>query len=150
MKARYLGHVVLYVKNLKRSIKFYKDILGFQLIENGALNFPAVALTSGRTHHEILLIEVGEGAQPPPSGRRTGLYHIGIKIGDDLETLKKAKKELEEAKVPITGMSDHTVSQSIYILDPDGNEVEVYVDADPSLWQNNPEAILSPIKPLIL
>ena len=150
MKAHYLGHVVLYVRNLKQSLKFYKELLGFQLIEDGQLNFPAAALTSGRTHHELLLIEVGEDAQPPPAGKRTGLYHIGIKIGDDLETLKKAKKELEETKVTIVGMSDHTVSQSIYILDPDGNEVEVYVDADPSLWKNNPEAVLSPIKPLIL
>ena len=150
MKAHYLGHVVLYVRNLKQSLKFYKELLGFQLIEKGQLNFPAAALTSGRTHHELLLIEVGEDAQPPPAGRRIGLYHIGIKIGDDLETLKKAKKELEETKVTIVGMSDHTVSQSIYILDPDGNEVEVYVDADPSLWRDHPEAVLSPIKPLIL
>ena len=116
MKAHYLGHVVLYVRNLKQSLKFYKELLGFQLIEDGQLNFPAAALTSGRTHHELLLIEVGEDAQPPPAGKRTGLYHIGIKIGDDLETLKKAKKELEETKVTIVGMSDHTVSQSIYIL----------------------------------
>ena len=110
----------------------------------------ARATGTGRTHHELLLIEVGEDAQPPPAGKRTGLYHIGIKIGDDLETLKKAKKELEETKVTIVGMSDHTVSQSIYILDPDGNEVEVYVDADPSTWRDHPEAVLSPIKPLIL
>jgi catechol 2,3-dioxygenase len=150
MKAHHLGHVVFYVRNLNRSLKFYRDLLGFKLIENGQLNFPAAALTSGRTHHELLLIEVGENAPSPPPGRRTGLYHIGIKIGDDLDTLRKAKKELEEDKVPIVGMSDHTVSQSIYILDPDGNEVEVYVDANPPIWQDHPEAILSPIKPLVL
>ena len=150
MKAHHLGHVVFYVRNLTRSVKFYRDLLGFKLIENGQLPFPAAALTSGRTHHELLLIEVGENAQSPPPGRRTGLYHIGIKIGDDLDTLRNAKKELEEAKVPIVGMSDHTVSQSIYILDPDGNEVEVYVDANPPIWQDHPEAILSPIKPLVL
>jgi catechol 2,3-dioxygenase len=150
MKAHHLGHVVFYVRSIKRSLAFYRDLLGFKLIENGQLDFPAAALTSGRTHHELLLIEVGESAKGPPPGKRTGLYHIGIKIGDDLETLRKAKKELEEAKVTIVGMSDHTVSQSIYILDPDGNEVEVYVDADPSLWQNRPEAVLSPIKPLLL
>ena len=47
-------------------------------------------------------------------------------------------------------MSDHTVSQSIYCLDPDGNEVEVYVDADAKLWKDDPAAVLSPIKPLSL
>jgi catechol 2,3-dioxygenase len=150
MKAAYLGHVVLYVRNLKRSLAFYKDLLGFKLIENGQLDFPAAALTSGRTHHELLLVEVGEDALSPPPGKRTGLYHIGVKVGDDLETLRKAKKELDEAKVPVTGMSDHTVSKSIYVLDPDGNEVEIYVDSPLVSWQEHPEAILSPIKPLLL
>jgi catechol 2,3-dioxygenase len=91
------------------------------MIEKGPLHFPAAALTSGRTQHELLIIQVGENTQSPPLGRRTDLYHIGIKIGDDLDTLRKAKKELEEEKGPIVGMSDHTVSQRIYILDPDGN-----------------------------
>ncbi|MBI1823129.1 MAG: VOC family protein [Nitrospirae bacterium] len=150
MKAHHLGHVVFYVRNLKRSLAFYQDLLGFKRIENGQLDFPAAALTSGRNHHEILLIEVGEDARGPSPGKRTGLYHIGIKIGDDLDALRAAKNELEAAKVSIKGMSDHTVSQSIYILDPDGNEVEVYVDANPSIWQNRPEAVLSPTKPLNL
>src|ERR1700693_1160426 len=112
MKADHLGHIVFYVRSLKRSLTFYKDLLGFQLIENGALPFPAAALTSGRTHHEILLIEVGETAKGPPTGRRAGLYHVGIKVGDGLEALRQAKRELEAANVPIVGMSDHTVSQS--------------------------------------
>ncbi|MBI1820208.1 MAG: VOC family protein [Nitrospirae bacterium] len=56
--------MVLYVRNLKQSLKFYKELPGFQHIEKGQLNFPAAALTSGRTHHELLLIEVGEDAQP--------------------------------------------------------------------------------------
>ena len=60
------------------------------------------------------------------------------------------KKELEQAGVPISGMSDHTVSQSLYLHDPDGNEVELYVDADEAIWKKNPAAVLSPIKPLRL
>lgn len=59
-------------------------------------------------------------------------------------------RDLERAGVTINGMSDHTVSQSLYLLDPDGNEVELYVDADPSIWQKNPAAVLSLIKPLRL
>ena len=54
------------------------------------------------------------------------------------------------AGVSIDGMSDHTVSQSLYLRDPDGNEVELYVDADEALWKNNPSAVLAPIKPLSL
>ncbi len=148
MKAHYLGHVVFYVKDLERSLAFYRDLLGFK--EVGRLfEGKAVALTAGRTHHELLLIEVGD-APAPARGRRLGLYHIGIKVGDSLEELRTAKRELERAGIPIEGMSDHTVSQSLYLRDPDGNEVELYVDADESIWKQNPEAVVSPIKPLRL
>ena len=148
MKAHYLGHVVFYVKDLERSLAFYRDLLGFREIGR-AFGGAAAALTSGRTHHELLLIQVGN-APAPPKGNRLGLYHIGIKIGDSLEELRAAKAELESAGVTILGMSDHTVSQSLYLTDPDGNEVELYVDADPAIWKKNPQAVLSPIKPLRL
>lgn len=148
MKAHYLGHVAFYVKDLERSLAFYRDVLGFQ--EVGRLfNGAAAALTSGRTHHELLLIPVGD-APGPPAGRRRGLYHIGMKVGDSLDELRAAKKELDGAGIAIDGMSDHTVSQSLYLHDPDGNEVELYVDADASVWRNNPGAVLSPVKPLHL
>ncbi|HEU5092985.1 MAG TPA: VOC family protein [Nitrospira sp.] len=148
MKAHYLGHVVFYVKNLERSLEFYRDLLGFTQVGQ-IFNGAAAALTSGRTHHELLLIQVGD-APGPPRGPRRGLYHIGIKVGDSLDELRSAKQELEQAGVTIDGMSDHTVSQSLYLKDPDGNEVELYVDADESLWKNNSAAVLSPIKPLHL
>ena len=148
MKAHYLGHLVFYVKDLERSLVFYRDLLGFWEIGR-AFGGSAAALTSGRTHHELLLIQVGE-APKPPSGRRLGLYHIGIKVGDSLEELRTAKAELEKAGITILGMSNHTVSQSLYLTDPDGNEVELYVDADPVIWRKDPAAVLSPIKPLHL
>jgi catechol 2,3-dioxygenase len=148
VKAHYLGHVVWYVKDLDRSLRFYRDLLGFREVGR-TFGGRAAALTSGRTHHELLLIEVGE-APGPPSGRHIGLYHIGIKIGDSLEDLRVAKAELERSGVTVDGMSDHTVSQSLYLKDPDGNEIELYVDADPSTWRDRPELVLSPIRPLIL
>ncbi|TAJ10591.1 MAG: VOC family protein [Nitrospirae bacterium] len=148
MKVHYLGHVVFYVRDLERSLSFYRDVLGFQEVGR-IFNGAAAALTSGRTHHELLLIQVGD-APGPPAGRRRGLYHIGIKVGDSLDELRAAKRELEAAGITIGGMSDHTVSQSLYLHDPDGNEVELYVDADASVWRNNPGAVLSPIKPLRL
>lgn len=148
MKAHYLGHVVFYVKDLERSLTFYRDLLGFTEVGR-IFNGAAAALTSGRTHHEVLLIQVGD-APGSPNGRRRGLYHIGIKVGDSLDELRQAKRELAQAGITIDGMSDHTVSQSLYLKDPDGNEVELYVDADESVWKNNPEAVVSPIKPLRL
>lgn len=148
MKAHYLGHVVFYVKDLERSLAFYRDLLGFKEVGR-IFNGAAAALTSGRTHHELLLIQVGD-APGPTTGRRRGLYHIGIKVGDSLDELRAAKTELERAGIAIDGMSDHTVSQSLYLRDPDGNEVELYVDANDSVWKDNPQAVLSPIKPLRL
>ena len=148
MKAHYLGHVVFYVRDLEQSLAFYRDLLGFKEVGR-IFNGAAAALTSGHTHHELLLIQVGD-APAPPSGRRLGLYHIGIKVGDNLDDLRRAKRELEQAGVSIEGMSDHTVSQSLYLRDPDGNEVELYVDADEALWKANPAAVLSPIKALRL
>ncbi|MDH5738898.1 MAG: VOC family protein [Nitrospira sp.] len=148
MRAHYLGHIVFYVKDLERSLGFYRDLLGFKEVGR-IFDGAAAALTSGRTHHELLLIQVGD-APGPSSGRRRGLYHIGIKVGDSLDELRQAKYELEQAGIPIDGLSDHTVSQSLYLKDPDGNEIELYVDADESIWKNNPSAVVAPIKPLQL
>ena len=140
MKAHYLGHVVFYVKDLRRSLAFYRDLLGFKEVGR-IFNGAAAALTSGRTHHEILLIQVGD-APGPPAGPRRGLYHIGIKVGDSLDELRKAKRELEAAGVSIDGMSDHTVSQSLYLRDPDENGVELYRDRPMEEWPRNPDGSL--------
>ena len=147
MKAHYLGHVVFYVRDLTVSGAFYRDLLGFS--EVGSWPGRAMALTAGRTHHEILLIEVGD-APGPPHNHRLGLYHIGIKVGDSLDELRAVRDELTAAGVPIDGMSDHTVTQSLYLRDPDGNEVELYVDADPAIWKDDPGAVMAAIKPLQL
>ncbi|MBI2879382.1 MAG: VOC family protein [Candidatus Rokubacteria bacterium] len=149
MKARELGHVVLYVRDIERALRFYRDLLGFREVGR-VFDGRAAALTAGRTHHEILLIEVGPDAAPMPPHPRVGLYHVGVKVGDSLDELRAAYRELVEAGVRIVGASDHTVSQSLYVLDPDGHEVEVYVDADPSIWRDDPGAVLAPIKPLQL
>ena len=71
------------------------------------------------------------------------MYHIALKIGDDIEDLRKAKQWLERKGITITGSADHTVSKSLYITDPDGIEIELYVDADQSVWKNNRKAVAS-------
>ncbi|HWP49186.1 MAG TPA: VOC family protein [Candidatus Limnocylindrales bacterium] len=147
MKIQELGHVVLYVSNLERSRHFYRDILGFREI---ASRGNMAVFSSGRTHHELLLIEVGANATPIPSGRRLGMYHFGLKIGNNDEDLRSALKELKAAGVSIIGASDHTVTHSLYIEDPDGNEIELYIDVQPEIWRENPQAILAEIKPLKL
>lgn len=150
MEVKELGHVVLYVRDLARSTAFYGDLLGWQRIDAGEIGFPAAAFTSGRTHHELLLIEVGPDAPAPSRGRRAGLYHVGIKVGDSDDELREALARLREAGVEITGMSDHTVTHSVYILDPDGNELELYIDVPEVDWKRDPAAVLAPTRPLAL
>lgn len=150
MQIKELGHVVLYVKDIERSSRFYREILGFRQVypEKGNKSNFAV-FSSGRTHHELLLIEVGPYAKSQPEGIRVGLYHIGLKVGNSDQELKEALNILIENNVEIVGMSDHFVTHSIYLKDPDGNEIELYVDVNDS-WKNDPSLIMSPIKPLYL
>ncbi len=150
MQVKELGHLVLYVKDVQRSAAFYRDVLGWEVAFPTGLGIPAAAFSSGRTHHELLLIEVGEGATPQPAGRHLGLYHFGLKIGDSDDELREAVARLEEAGVPIAGSSDHTVTHSLYILDPDGNEIELYIDVAGVDWRSDPALIMAPIKPLML
>ncbi|MEJ2105856.1 MAG: VOC family protein [Acidiferrobacteraceae bacterium] len=143
-----LGHVVFYVRELQRSLAFYRDILGLQVVGE-VFNGQAAALTGGSTHHELLLIQVG-AAPGPLQGRRIGLYHVGWKIGEDLDTLRQMRDRLDAAGVELDGMSDHTVSQSLYLRDPDGNEVELFVDNPDVDWKNDPQWLSEPVKPLRL
>lgn len=145
MRIHELGHVVLYVSNLERSANFYRDTLGFQEISRGS---GFAAFSSGRTHHEMLLIEIG--GEPEPSHRpKPGLYHIGFKIGDGAEAAKQTYQELIAKNVSIIGTSDHGVTHSIYILDPDNNELELYADVSDA-WKTNPAAIMAPVRGLNL
>jgi catechol-2,3-dioxygenase len=145
-----LGHLVLYVRNLERSAAFYGDVLGWDVAFPVTLGIPAAAFTSGRTHHELLLIEVGEHAAAVPAGRRLGLYHFGLKVGDSDDELRAMLARLEQSDVTIVGASDHTVTHSLYILDPDGNEVELYIDVPGVDWRGDPDLIMAPIRPLAL
>ena len=106
--------------------------------------------SSGRTHHELLLLQVGEEAAAVPQGRRLGLYHFGLKIGESDQELRDAKARLEAEGVRIVGKADHGVTHSLYILDPDGNEVELYIDVQPAVWRERPEAVAAPTRPLEL
>ncbi len=145
MHIKELGHVVLYVTDLERSAHFYREILGFKQIAQE----PGVAVFSaGRTHHELLLIEIG-GKPKTSHVPEPGLYHIGFKIGDSPEDARAAYRELQAHNVRIVGTGDHTVTHSIYILDPDGNELELYADVS-DIWKQNPASIMEPVKTLRL
>ena len=148
MRIHELGHVVLYVRDLQRSRHFYRDVLGFN--ELHAIDNAVAAFSSGRTHHELLLIQVGNDATPIPAGRRVGMYHIGLKVCESDDELRDALATIEAAGVRVVGASDHTVTHSLYIEDPDGNEIELYIDVQPAVWRDDPLAVVSPVKQLRL
>ena len=145
MEVKELGHLVLYVRDVATSAHFYRDVLGWQPLlqgESEKMPFPAAAFNSpgGRTHHELLLIEVGPDAAAMPPGRRVGMYHFGLKIGTTDDELRDALNVLRDNHVNVVGATDHGMTHSLYITDPDGNEIELYVDVpgvdwdDPQLW----------------
>jgi catechol-2,3-dioxygenase len=98
-----------------------------------------------------LLSDVGADPAPLPPGRRVGLYHLGFKVGTTDDELRDALAELTAAGVTIVGASDHTVTHSLYVLDPDGNEIELFVDVLPETsWQEQPDLVMAPIRRLEL
>ena len=146
MGAKALGHAVLRVRDLEGSLVFYRDVLGLK--EVARYGGRMVFLSCGENHHDLALQQIGKGA-PDPNPAAVGLYHLAFKVGDDLQDLVDMKKRLEAAGVQILGTSDHKVSKSLYVLDPDGIEIELYIDEDPAIWKTNPQAVAT-IKPLAI
>jgi len=143
-----LGHLVLYVRDLQVALPFYRDAIGLQETAR-VFNGRGVMLSGGSTHHELMLLQVGD-APGAPAGRRLGLYHFAFCVGESLQALRAAQQRLEAHGVPLRGMADHTITQSLYLADPDGNEVELYCDVPGYDWRTRREWIDAPVKPLVL
>lgn len=148
MKIRELGHVVLQVTDLDRSIRFYRDTLGLPLVSQGNPRGRRIVFFSlGTKHHDLALIELAPGAQGQDH-TRAGVMHLAFKIGDDIELLKEAKSRMVAAGVPIVNTTEHMTTYSLYLSDPDGITVELYVDRDPATWRDKPNALGAFAKPL--
>jgi catechol 2,3-dioxygenase-like lactoylglutathione lyase family enzyme len=123
-----LGHVVLKVRNLQRSEDFYSGILGMRVILR--LFDPRMTFLSLQTtenHHDFALMELGPVA-PAPAGDATGLAHVAFKVGSSLEEFGLARSLLDESGTPVLYEAQRGLSRSVHVLDPDGNEIELYVD----------------------
>jgi catechol-2,3-dioxygenase len=138
MKIQGVGHVVLKVRDLERAARFYRDVLGLK--EVGRLQGKMAFFSAGKNHHDLAVLSVGTEAPESPR-EAVGLYHVALKIGNHLDELRAAKAHLKAHGVRILGISDHRVSQSIYFQDPDGNGLELFVDADPEIWRKDPSAV---------
>ena len=112
-----------------------------QAVVGGAMAF----LSFGSNHHDLALLEAPQAAPADPGC--AGLVHVALRIGDDIETLRAVRARLRALGVPLHHARDHEVSQSLYLQDPDGLVIEVYVDADPAVWAARPEAVAT-VRPL--
>ena len=135
-----IGHVHLKVADLERALKFYRDVLGFELTQH--LGRQAAFLSAGGYHHHIgLNIWESAGGPPSPPGT-TGLYHLAI-IYPTRALLADALRRLLAAGIELEGASDHGVSEALYLRDPDGNGVELYWDRPKEQWPRTPDGGLA-------
>jgi catechol 2,3-dioxygenase len=135
-----IGHVHLKVANLERALKFYRDVLGFQVTQGYGQD--AVFISAGGYHHHIGLNTWESKDGTPPAPGTTGLYHLAI-LYPTRAALADALHRLQKAGIPLTGAADHGVSEALYLNDPDGNGVELYWDRPQSAWPRNPDGTLA-------
>jgi catechol 2,3-dioxygenase len=145
LRPQRIGHVVLKVRDLDRSLAFYRDVLGFNV--SGEMSNVMIFLTAtGENHHDLGLLRVGDEA-PSPVPTAVGLYHVAIQL-PDLDALRAAHGVLSERGL-LRGAVDHGVSRSLYTADPDGNEIELYCDAPREEWEGRVHETMT-VKPLDL
>jgi catechol 2,3-dioxygenase len=127
----HIGHVHLKVADLERALHFYRDLLGFEVTQFYGRD--AVFLSAGGYHHHIGLNTWYSKNAPPAPQRSAGLFHTAI-VFPERRDLAIALRRLTDAAYPLTGASDHGVSQALYLNDPDGNGVELYWDRPKEEW----------------
>jgi catechol 2,3-dioxygenase len=134
-----IGHVHLKVADLDRALAFYCGVLGFELMQTYGRDAAFVA-AGGYHHHIGLNTWESRGGRPPPPGT-TGLYHVAV-LYPTRADLADALRRLVKAGIPLTGASDHGVSEALYLDDPDGNGVELYWDRPKGEWPRGPNGEL--------
>ncbi len=131
-----VGHVHLKVSDLDRAIVFYRDVLGFDLMQR--MGDQAAFLSAGGYHHHVgLNTWESQGGSPPPLGT-TGLYHAAF-LFPDRRSLAQALRRVLDAGIRLDGASDHGVSEALYLRDPDGNGIELYRDRPRDEWPLEPD-----------
>ena len=131
-----IGHVHLKVSDIERALGFYRDVLGFEVMQ--LWGDAAAFISAGGYHHHIgLNTWESRGGAPPPPGT-TGLYHVAIRY-PTRGALGKALRRVAHAGIPLDGASDHGVSIALYLRDPDENGIELYWDRPQDEWPRPPD-----------
>ena len=138
MQVKALGHVVLKVTDLEKSEAFYSGLLGMPVCARFDEQGMKMTFFSLGDHHDLAIAEVS-GEEGAGGESATGLHHVAFCIGNSLDELVEAKAHLEDAGI-VTNPIDHEVTKSLYFDDPDGNNVELYVDVS-DVWRSEPQRI---------
>lgn len=137
----FVGHVKIKVENLARSLAYYQEVIGFKILEQTGTT--AKLTTDDKT--SILSLEQPENVEPK-QGRTTGLYHFALLLPHRSDLTNVVHHFIKNA-IRI-GSSDHHVSEALYLTDPDGNGIEIYIDRDPSEWIWNDGKVAMTVDPL--
>ena len=140
-----IGHVVLKVRDLDRSLAFYRDLLGFRVTSTMS-NVMIFLSATGESHHDLALLRVGDSA-PSQVPAAVGLYHVAIQLSD-FDAVRRAHRLLTERGL-LKGSADHGVTRSLYTADPDGNEIELFCDAPREDWEGRVDEVMT-VRPLAL
>jgi catechol-2,3-dioxygenase len=132
VKVRKINHLVLRVRDVERTIAFYRDVLGMEIVGRVGPNGSAgVFFKFTGNHHDLACFALGQGAEGPFEDQ-VGMYHVALEV-ETLEELVAARDELARVG-SLVGMSDHGVSKSLYVKDPDGNELEILWNVPREEW----------------
>jgi catechol-2,3-dioxygenase len=119
-----LNHLVLWVRDAQRSLSFYRDVLGFSVVAMPSPQAVFLRANGSDNHHDLGLFGIGADAPPPSRGQQVGMYHAAWEIAT-IQDLARAREALRQSG-HLVGESDHGNSLSLYVHDPDGNELEVF------------------------
>jgi catechol 2,3-dioxygenase len=126
MRIQELGHVVVKVRDVRRAEDFYGETLGIPVAARVSNPLPMVFFTL-RHHHDFAVMQLGKNGRSPDR-HAAGLAHVAFKVGDSLEEFDAVTRELEAAGVVILFELEHAQSKGMHVHDPDGNEVELFVE----------------------
>ncbi len=135
-----IAHVVLKVRDLERSKKFYTEVLGMDVMNESPQLGIVFLANNRRDHHELALLQIGPQAEAPRANE-IGLLHVAFRLRNE-EELRAAYKELKEKGVPISFTVNHGITKSVYFFDPDGHELEVYCDNPPEEYATLPNTYM--------
>lgn len=148
MPVQSIGHAVLKVSNMERAETFYRDVLGFRVATRWDGLGRAMTFFTLGNHHDLAIVAMGDDApRSDPAG--VGLAHVAFKVGDTDEELLDMRAQLATHDWPVDRAIDHGVTHSLYLRDPDGNGIELYVDVNAS-WRTDPHQIVATYQPLAL